>query len=392
VSTPTADAPAPGAARLGLAAVIASTLGVGISYGIGYPITALTMERWGAPAWMNGVVGSAPALAILLCLPFFPRLVGRIGAVPAMALGCVLVAGGFLLMPLFPSPGAWIALRFAMGAGLALPWLVGETWINTVATDAGRGRVLALYSIALFSGFAAGPSILDAVGIDGWTPFLIGAGGILLAVVPIVLARGLAPRIGGHPETGVLGAVRLAPVAMAAGVVGGLLELGNFSMLPVYALQTGAGEAEALRLLTVFMAGGIALQLVVGWLADRVSARVVLVGSALVFAGVAAALPLAADPMSRAAAVCLLGGLGIGFYTLGLAHIGQRVATQGLAVANAAFLIAYQAGAMVGPSAAGAALGLWTPHGFPAAMAAAALAGAAAMAVVGRGRAVGPRR
>lgn len=371
---------------LSLAAVIASTVGVGVSYGIGYPITALTFEQWGAPTWLNGLVGSAPALAILLCLPFFPRLVGRLGTVPAMALGCMLVGMGFLLMPLLASPEAWLVLRFLMGAGLALPWLVGETWINTVASERSRGRMLALYSIALFSGFAIGPFLLDLVGIDGWLPFLIGAGGILLAVVPIIVARALAPRMPEHPETGVVGAFLLAPVAMIAGVVGGLLELGHFAMLPVYALQAGASEAEALRLLTVFMVGGISLQLVVGWLADRASARTVLIGSALLFGLVALALPMTTDPWVRGLAVFVMGGLGIGFYTLGLTHIGQRVRVQDLAVANAAFLITYQVGAMVGPSLGGVAMSVWQPHGFVVAMIAAAVLGALAMALVGRGR------
>ena len=369
---------------LSLAAVIASTVGVGISYGIGYPITALTFEQWGAPTWLNGLVGSAPALAILICLPFFPKLVGRLGTIPAMALGCCLVGAGFLLMPLFQSPEAWLVLRFIMGAGLALPWLVGETWINTVATDKTRGRMLALYSMALFSGFAIGPFILDQVGITGWTPFLIGAGGILLAVVPIVLAAALAPRMPEHPETGVFGALLLAPVAMIAGVVGGLLELGHFAMLPVYAILSGSVETEALRLLTIFMIGGIVLQFIVGWLADRVSARTVLIGSALLFALIAASLPITSDPWLRAAAVFVMGGLGIGFYTLGLTHIGQRVRVHDLAVANAAFLITYQVGAMVGPTVGGIAMGIWQPHGFVAAMIAAALIGAFAMALVRR--------
>ena len=374
----------PAQRKLSLGAVIISTVGVGVSYGIGYPITALTLEHWGTPTWLNGLIGSAPALAILICLPFFPKLVGRIGTIPAMAVGCFLVGCGFLLMPLFQSVEAWFVLRFMMGAGLALPWLVGETWINPVATDRTRGRMLALYSIALFSGFAIGPFILDWVGIEGWVPFLIGAAGIFLAVIPIVLAAALAPRMPDHPDTGVFGAVLLAPVAMIAGIVGGLLELGHFAMLPVYAIQAGVLEAEALRLLTTFMVGGILLQFLIGWLADRISARSVLICSALLFAAIAATLPMTTDAWLRALAVFVMGGLGIGFYTLGLTHIGQKVRMHDLAVANAAFLIMYQIGAMIGPSVGGVAMGLWQPHGFVVAMILAALCGAFAMGLVGR--------
>ena len=43
---------------------------------------------------------------------------------------------------------AWFALRVLFGLTLALPWVVGEAWINAVATDAARGRVTAYYATA----------------------------------------------------------------------------------------------------------------------------------------------------------------------------------------------------------------------------------------------------
>lgn len=160
--------------------------------------------------------------------------------------------------------------------------------------------------------------------------------------------------------------------------------LGHFVLLPIYALQTGSDEAQALGLLTTFIVGGIALQFVVGWLADRASARRVLIGSALLFALVAMSLPLLSDPWLTTGAVFLMGGIGVGFYTLSLTHIGQRVRVDQLAVANAAFLISYQIGAMIGPTVGGIAMGAWQPYGFVAAMIAAALIGALAMAAVRR--------
>lgn len=373
---------APGQRNLSIAAVVAATFGVGIAYGVGYPLTALTFERWGAPAWLTGLVGSAPALAIFLLLPFFPRLIGRLGAVPSMALGCVLVAGGFVLMPLFPSPEAWLLLRFLMGAGLALPWLVGETWINTLADDTNRGRMIALYSMALFGGFALGPVLLGWTGTEGWGPFVVGAAGILLAVLPLVAAAPLAPGMPAHPQTSVAGALRLAPVAMVAALVGGALEMTNFSMLPVWATSAGAPQAAALSLLTAFLLGGIALQLGVGWVADRLSAQRASVAACFALATLLATLPLWPQGWPLLGVVFVLGGLTGGLYTLGLAAIGQTVRTADLAVANAAFLIAYQAGAMVGPALGGAAMALWIPHGLIAVMVAAALLGAIVIAAI----------
>ena len=373
---------------LSIGAVILSTVGVGVSYGIGYPVTSLTFKEWGSPSWLTGLAGSMPALAILLCLPFFPRLVARLNTVGAMALGCALVGISFLLMPVFPSPEAWLALRFIMGAGLALPWLVGETWINTVATDKNRGQLLALYAIALFSGFVVGPYILQGVGIEGWMPFLIGAAGIFLAVCPLVAAIRLAPKMPAHPQTGVFGALKLAPIAMIGGLVGGFIELGNVSMLPVYSVAIGTTEEQALQIVTMFMLGGLALILPIGYLADKLSARTRLISVGLIFAAAAASVPFADDLSVVTALVFVMGGIGVGFYALSLTYIGQTVRVADLAVANAAFLITYQLGAMAAPTMIGVAMEVSYPDGYIVVMVGAALLGVSGFVSTHRKRAL----
>lgn len=370
---------------LSISAVILSSFGVGLSYGIGYPLVSLNFEVWGAAPWLTGLAGSVPALAIFLLLPVFPRLAGRLGAVRAIVIGCTVEILCFIAMALLPGVVPWLVLRFLMGAGIALPWLVGETWINTVTTDARRGRMIALYSMAVFGGFATGPILLEAVGVTGWTPFLLGIGGAVLSVVPILAAARLAPALPQHPETSVFGAIRLAPAAMAGAMLGGLLEMSHFSLLPNQLIQAGIGENQALRLLSTLILGGIMLQFAIGWLADRLDRRRLLVALALVVAAVIATLPAAtAHPALLGPVVFLAGGLLVGFYTLSLTVIGDQVRPQDLAVANAAFLIMYQAGAMIGPAVAGAAMSVWPDHGFVAAMTGGAVAGAIGIARLGR--------
>ena len=362
-----------------LTAVIVSTVGLGLSYGIGYPLTALKFDEWGAPGWLTGLAGSMPALAVFLLLPVLPRVVGRIGAVQSMVIGCVLTAGGFLLMPLFPSVEAWIFLRFLAGAGMTFPWLVGETWINTVTTDATRGRVMALYVMGLFTGYAIGPLVLDGVGIDGLAPFVIGIAAMIATAAPLLAAWRLAPALEPHPRSGLWSVVRIAPIAMIGGLAGGALELGYFSLLPVYALGAGLTSSEGLVLLSTLMVGGIILQFVIGWLCDRISRDAVMIGIGFSCAVLATVTAIAIDaPATRFALTFLLGGAVLGFYSVGLIVLGSRVPVSELAVANAAFLMAYQAGSIIGPGAGGIAMDLWQPHGFVAAMVVFALAASVA--------------
>ena len=64
----------------------------------------------------------------------------------------------------------------------------------------------------------------------------------------------------------------------------------------------------------------------------------------------------------------LWGGLIGSFYALTLALLGQRFAARDLAVANAAFILAYELGGAAGPVLGGAAMDFWDPHGLPLAV------------------------
>ena len=352
---------------LSLAAVIAASFGVGLSFGIGFPLTALTFEAWQQPNWMIGLAGAIPAIAVLFPLPILPRLVARLGAVAAIAGGCLAGAVGFLALYAFPLPWAWIGIRLLMSAGFALPWLAGETWINTVAREETRGRVIAIYAIAFFSGFSAGPIILQTLGLSGFWPFLVGAAGTAIAGVPILLARRLAPEFCHDGSRSFASAMGLAPVAMAGAFIGGFAEISNLSLIPNVALAAGLSPDSALWLLSTMTAGGVALQFPIGWLSDKVSRFTVTIALAIVFIVLALALPMAlTTPLAAIVVAFLIGGVILGFYTVGLAIIGEHVGANDLAAANAAFLVMYQAGAIVGPFVAGIAMTTSPVTGFVA--------------------------
>ncbi|MEQ1716103.1 MAG: MFS transporter [Hyphomicrobium sp.] len=341
-----------------LAAVIMAAFGVGMAFGVGFPLTALTLEAWHTPNWLIGIAGAAPSVAVLLALPFLPRLVARWGVVRAIATGCLVGAAGFLALSEFHTAQSWIVIRFLMSLGLALPWLAGETWINMVTREETRGRVIAIYAISFFSGYSVGPLLLDYIGLAGRAPFVAGAAAMALAGLPIMLAAKLAPDVS---ETGqsqsVLRALRLAPVGMAGGFIGGFAEMSYLSLLANVGLAGGLDQGGALRLMSFMTLGGVVLQFAIGWLADKVPRTQVTAALAVAFIVLSLALPVAlSSPAIAYAVVFVLGGVILGFYTLGLAIVGEEVSARDLAAANAAFLVMYQIGAIAGPAAAGVAM------------------------------------
>lgn len=342
---------------LSIAAVVIASFGVGVSFGVGFPLTALTLEAWGEPKWVIGLGGAAPGIATVLVLPFAPRIIRRLGAVTTIVVGSALAALCFLLLGATTSAAAWIIVRFIGSAGVALPWLVGETWINLVAREETRARAIAIYVVSFFAGFAVGPQVLNAVGLTGMAPFVVGALGSAFAGLPILLAYRLAPAMSFDHATHAFSALGLAPVAFAAAFIGGFSEITYLSLVPNVGLAAGLTSSEALRLLSIVTLGGFVLQFPLGWIADtwsRMGLLMILAGAFIVFSLM---LPFAfGRPMAAEILAFLIGGVILGFYTIGLAMLGERVHVSQLAAANAGFIIMYQAGAIVGPLAAGAAM------------------------------------
>lgn len=357
------------ARALGIAVVVVATFFLGLAHGVGYPLTSLTFEAWGAPAWVTGLAAGMPALAALVLLPFAPRLSARLGFVPAMAGGCALGLLGFALLPLWQSVEGWMVLRFLMGLGLLFPWLLGETWINTVSSEETRGRVLALYVVALFGGYGAGPIALGFLPMEGLAPYLFGGAALLLASIPLVLARRLAPPMEEHASGGFFGIARAVPIGMVGALVAGVIEYSYIALLPNFALRQGASADTALHLVSAFLWGGVVLAFLFGWLADRMRRERLMLWLIAGFLALAvpAGLAVAASPVMALLAVFVLGGVACAYYTLGLAILGERLPVRDLASANAAFLVLYQFGTLGGPPAFGAAMEAMPPMGFVAA-------------------------
>ena len=71
----------------------------------------------------------------------------------------------------------------------------GEAWINQLAGDVGRGRIIGIYAAALSAGFGIGPLILSLTGIEGWPPFLVNAAITALATLPLLWHRRRVARL-----------------------------------------------------------------------------------------------------------------------------------------------------------------------------------------------------
>ena len=115
-------------------------------------------------------------------------------------------------------------------------------------------------------------------------------------------------------------------------------------------------------------------QLPIGWLADRMDPRRLIVACTVASLGAALLLPLAiGQPVLQWPLLIVWGAALGGFYTLGMIMMGQRFRGADLAAVNAAFVVMWGIGGISGPALSGAAMDIFGREALPAFVAASCL-------------------
>ncbi len=349
-----------------LIAAISAITAVGIAIGLGLPLLSVILEKRGVSSTMIGLNSAMAGVAAMAAAPAATWLARRLTVVTTMLLAILVAAISAFGFYFADQLWMWFPLRVVFYGAITILFVLSEFWINTAAPPSRRGFVLGIYATVLSLGFAAGPLIFAAVGSEGILPFAIGSAAILAAAIPILIARHENPPISSSPNHPFMRYIFLVPTATAAVFVFGAVESGGLSFFVVYASRTGFTESQAALLLTSIGLGNVLFQIPIGLVADRIGDRRVLLSLFAVIGLIGSlALPFLIHDWRMAAAVLLVwGGSVAGLYTVGLAHLGDRLHGADLASANAAFVFCYALGMLIGPQTIGVAMDVWSNDGF----------------------------
>jgi MFS family permease len=376
----------PNERRASVAAVIAIAATFGLTYGLGAPLIALDLARYGASEVLIGVNAAMQAVGVLAIAPLLPRLAVKFGVRSLMVAALVTSAAVFMLLPWVTSVAWWFPLRIALGAAGEVLFVLSETWTNELAAAESRGRTMAVYTAALSLGFAGGPAIIAWVGAST-VAYVIGAAVALAAALPLASPWLVNPPAMHAAQTKFRHYLTLAPVAVATTVLNAGVETAGLSFLGLYATARGFGEAQAMQLVSTLMVGAILLQVPIGWLADKMNPRRLVFVLAVLCAFGALIWPwMFGSPALAYVIVFVWGGLFVGIYTVMLALVGSRFTGTDLVGVYSLMGLAWGIGALVGPSSVGVAMQLSPKLGLPGAIAFACVAFAVFLALA-RGKA-----
>jgi MFS family permease len=350
--------------RWSLAAAIASVTVFGLSVGQAAPLLPLLLEQRGVDVTLNGLNAAATFVGVMVGPLLAPHLVRRFGIRKFLLICFALDIVLFLAMKVLDSIVAWFVLRAVLGMVGSAIFTTGEAWINQFAGDTGRGRIIGLYAAALSAGFGIGPLILSLTGIEGWPPFLVNAAISALAALPLLGAGDTSRGFGQEPVDGPLSMFARAPIILGTVAAFGLFEAALMTLLPIWGVRSGLPERLAAATLSAVYTGAIVLQVLIGWLSDRVSRRAALrLCAAVGLVGAVLIAGVSASPVVLFGLLFVWGGIASGIYPVALSMAGDRFRGGELVSVNAAMIMAYGLGALVGPPVAGVAMEIRNPQG-----------------------------
>lgn len=354
-----------GRPRYYLALLLISNVCASASWGILTPTIIANCLGRGSSTLVIGILTSIWALPFLIAAPVYTRIVGQISAKPALLIGMSADVVSVWLFPLVPYDWAWIVLQIVTGATLGHFSLITEAWLNLFATERSRARVTSLYGILPAIGYALGAGIYALVGYRGYTPYLAASAAMAVGILPILLIPKDAADIVLGGEERLRHAFGRAPLLLTVALLAGVLEMVPWSLMQVYAIDNKWSTRAAAFALPIFYWGQVLLTYPIGWIADRIPRRNVLLGTSAGALLCMGAMAFLAQSPTLWVVVFLSGGIATATYTLGLAILGQRFDAGTLVSANAAFIACYSVGTILGPPTVGALMDRLGPNALP---------------------------
>ena len=276
---------------------------------------------------------------------------GSVGHSRAFAAFTALGAMGLLAHMLVVDPYAWAAFRLATGLCIAGCYTVVEAWLQDAVTNDTRGRTMGAYRAADLGASLVAQLMIGVLEPASYVSYNLLALLCCAALLPLTLSTSSPPSLPDAPRLEPRLAWRISPLGVAAVLVSALSGAAFRMVGPVYAAQVGLGPGQTALFLAAWVAGGAVAQLPVGWLADRVDRRSVLIW--LSVAAIAACGASALAGGTAAASVLLLAALfgltTFPIYSVAAAHAHDFADSAQRVALSAALMFWYAVGAITAP-------------------------------------------
>ncbi|MEM6676515.1 MAG: MFS transporter [Pseudomonadota bacterium] len=316
------------------------------------PLDVLAATDRGFSPGEIGLLGSGHFAGFLIGCFVTPRLIGSVGHSRCFAAAAAIGATGALLHPVLEGPIAWTFLRGLTGIAIAAAYTVIESWLQAKTANENRGRVYGIFRVVDLVGQISAQGLIAVLDPSSYVAYNVIAVFCCLCLLPLALSRRVAPETPVPPRLRPLAAWRLSPSAMV-GVLVAALSGAAFRMAgPLYALENGLEQAEIAIFLSAAILGGVAAQYPVGWIADKLERRHVLMGLSGIAVVTCVAVAYATGPgdtMAIYAGAFVFGITAFPIYSVAAALANDYAEADFVVDLNASLIFYFSAGAILAP-------------------------------------------
>jgi MFS family permease len=285
----------------------------------------------------------------------------RVYAAFASVLAATIVAAG-----LKADPYVWMVLRFVMGACFAGQYVVAESWLNELASNEIRGRILSLYNLTTVVAYGVGQFWFTRLDPHEITGFAIASILISLAIAPVALSEDAAPPVVVEPERMTLRELfHHAPTGMLTCLMVGVTHGAFLGLGAVYATRLGLSLSEIGLFVSIPTIGVILMSVPISAASDDIDRRAVGALAALTAAaGATGLLFFAPDTWQGLLCVVVIGGTTYPLYSIAGAYANDWLPSDRITAAAGQLILMYGLGAMIGPLIGSMAMSLYGTDGF----------------------------
>jgi MFS family permease len=303
------------------------------------------------PTWLTGLIMSFYFIGFLGGTIMVPKFVRNVGHIRTFAALASLASTTVLLHGVFIDPIGWLPVRLLTGFSFSGLYIVVESWLNNEASNKTRGTMMAIYLVVNYLGIMLGQILLNVADPGNIELFIVVSVLVSLALVPISLSTKPAPEFEKLTKMPLKKLFKTSPLGVSSVFQTGFATAALFTILPVYASQSGSTTAQVSFIMILIMLGAMLFQIPVGWLSDQMDRRKVIIGTTAVtaFFTFAAYMIFGVNQWGYYAVLFLFGGGSMSMYGLSVSHANDHVEQDEIVAVSSSMLLVNGIGACFGP-------------------------------------------
>lgn len=323
-------------------------------------------ERVGLPTIVSSFIAASYYAGFLIGSRLTLTALTRVGHIRVYAALASLLSAAMIGVGITNNAADWALLRLVTGLCTAGLYVIAESWLNDLATNENRGRLLAVYGVVTIAFFGIGQVLLFKFNPLAVTGFAVAAIVTSLAVAPVALSEAaMAPNLVEAEHISLRELARVVPTGVFSCLLVGLAHGALNGMAAIYATRVGLSPGRVGLFVALPSLGAVLLQWPISAASDDIDRRAVGLVAALGAAGVSALLLLDSPNKPMAfVLICLLGGFSYPLYSIAGAYTNDWIEPEHLNAAASQLVTLYGVGAVAGPFIAAGAMIVIGPTGF----------------------------